>query len=59
MSRCDRHVILGPVPKEAAESIDRLIMLQEYYEARVKPGVSIKELNAQATAFYESKKGAG
>jgi Xaa-Pro aminopeptidase len=55
----NRHVVLGPVPKEAAESIDRLILLQEYYEAHVKPGVNIKELNAQATAFYESKKPGG
>ncbi len=55
----NRHVVLGPVPKGAAESIDRLIMLQEYYEGHVKPGVNIKELNAEATAFYQSKKSEG
>ncbi len=52
----NRHVVLGPVPKEAAEIIDRLILLQEYYEKRVKPGVNIKQLNAEATAFYKTKK---
>jgi predicted dehydrogenase/Xaa-Pro aminopeptidase/putative sterol carrier protein len=55
----NRHVVLGPVPKGAAESIDRLIMLQEYYEQRVKPGVNIKELNAEASAFYLSKRQQG
>ncbi len=55
----NRHVVLGPVPRGAAESIDRLIMLQEYYEQRVKPGVNIKELNAEASAFYLSKRQQG
>jgi predicted dehydrogenase/Xaa-Pro aminopeptidase/putative sterol carrier protein len=59
VSDVNRHVVLGPVPKEAAESIDRLILLQEYYEGHVKPGVNIKELNEEASAFYKSKKGQG
>jgi predicted dehydrogenase/Xaa-Pro aminopeptidase/putative sterol carrier protein len=55
----NRHVVLGPVPKEAAGIIDRLIGLQEYYEARVRPGVNIKELNAEATAAYRAKRSEG
>lgn len=55
----NRHVVLGPVPKEAAEIIDRLIVLQEYYEKKVKPGVNIKELNAEASAFYKTMRPGG
>lgn len=54
VSDVNRHVVLGPVPKEAADSIARLIKLQEYYEQHVRPGVNIKELNAEATAYYKS-----
>ncbi len=59
VSDVNRHVVLGPVPKKAAESIERLIELQEYYEQRVKPGVNIKELNAEASADYLSKRQEG
>jgi predicted dehydrogenase/Xaa-Pro aminopeptidase/putative sterol carrier protein len=59
VSDVNRHIVLGPVPKGAAESIDRLIMLQEYYERRVRPGVNIKELNAEASADYLSKRQQG
>ena len=52
----NRHVVLGEVPKEAKSLIDRLILLQEYYEQRVKPGVSIKELNEAAIAYYKTIK---
>jgi predicted dehydrogenase/Xaa-Pro aminopeptidase/putative sterol carrier protein len=59
VSDVNRHIVLGPVPKGAAESIERLIMLQEYYEQRVKPGVNIKQLNEEASAFYMSKRQEG
>ncbi len=52
----NRHAVLGPVPKGAAELIDRLIQLQEYYEEHIKPGVNIKQLNMDATAFYKKLK---
>ncbi len=52
----NRHMVLGPVPPEAADLIERLIQLQEYYEARVKPGVGIKALNEEANAYYKTIK---
>jgi Xaa-Pro aminopeptidase len=52
----NRHVVLGEVPEEAGSLIDRLILLQEYFEQRVKPGVSIKELNEEALAYYKTIK---
>jgi predicted dehydrogenase/Xaa-Pro aminopeptidase len=55
----NRHVVLGPVPEEAAALIERLILLQEYYEQRVKPGVGIKELNDEALAYYNTMKPGG
>jgi len=55
----NRHVVIGPVAKEAKEIIDRLIVLQEYYEKNVKPGVNIRQLNAEADAFYKTLKAGG
>jgi predicted dehydrogenase/Xaa-Pro aminopeptidase len=55
----NRHVVLGDVPEEAKSLIDRLILLQEYYEQRVKAGVGIKELNEEALAYYKSLKSSG
>lgn len=55
----NRHVVLGPVPGEAANLIDQLVVLQEYYEELVKPGVGIKELNEEALAFYNTIKPGG
>jgi Xaa-Pro dipeptidase len=55
----NRHMVLGPVPKGAAAMIDRLILLQEYYEKHVRPGVNIKELNAEAAAYYKKRKSEG
>ena len=52
----NRHVVLGPVPRGAAELIELLIQLQEYYEKRVKPGVNIKDLNNEANEFYKKLK---
>jgi len=52
----NRHVVIGGVPEEAASLVDRLILLQEYFEQRVKPGVSIKELNDEAIAYYKTIK---
>ncbi len=54
-----RHVIIGPVPREAKEIIDRLIVLQEYYEKNARPGVNIKQLNSEADAFYKKLKPEG
>ena len=56
VSDINRHVVLGPVPDDAAELIERLIQFQEYYEQRAKPGVNIKELNEEAVAFYKTIK---
>ncbi|MBN1534799.1 MAG: M24 family metallopeptidase [Spirochaetes bacterium] len=56
VSDVNRHVVLGPVPADAAELIERLIQFQEYYEQRVKPGVNIRELNEQAIAYYKTIK---
>jgi predicted dehydrogenase/Xaa-Pro aminopeptidase len=56
VSDVNRHVVLGPVPGEAAELIQRLIQFQEYYEQHVKPGVNIKELNEEAIAYYKTIK---
>jgi len=55
----NRHVILGPVPGELAELIEKLIMLQEYYEKNAKPGVNIRQLNDEATAWYNRLKSGG
>lgn len=55
----NRHVILGPVPGELAELIEKLIMLQEYYEKNAKPGVNIRQLNDEATAWYNKLKSGG
>jgi len=52
----NRHVVIGGVPDEAAGLVERLILLQEYFEKRVKPGVSIKELNDEAIAYYKTIK---
>jgi len=59
VSDVNRHVVIGPVPGEAKEIIDRLIVLQEYYEKNVKPGVNIRQLNAEADAFYKKLKSGG
>jgi Xaa-Pro dipeptidase len=50
----NRHVVLGPVPDGAAELIERLIQFQEYYEQHIKPGVSIKQVNEGAIAYYKT-----
>jgi len=55
----NRHVVIGPVDKEAKKIIDRLIVLQEYYENNVKPGVNIRQLNAEADTFYKTQKPEG
>ncbi|MCX6001744.1 MAG: M24 family metallopeptidase [Chloroflexi bacterium] len=55
----NRHVVIGPVAKEAKEIIDRLIVLQEFYEKNVKPGVNIRQLNKEADAFYKTLKAGG
>ena len=52
----NRHAVMGEVPVEAAGLVDRLILLQEYFEKRVKPGVGIKELNEEAIAYYKTIK---
>jgi Xaa-Pro dipeptidase len=54
VSDVNRHVILGPVPDKAAELIERLIQFQEYYEQHIKPGVSIKQVNEEALAYYKT-----
>ena len=54
VSDVNRHVVLGPVPDEAAELIERLIQFQEYYEQHIKPGVGIKQVNEGAMAFYKT-----
>lgn len=59
VSDVNRHVVLGPVPGEAAELIERLIQLQEYYEQRVRPGVNIRQLNEEANAYYKTIKSDG
>jgi Xaa-Pro aminopeptidase len=56
VSDVNRHVVLGPVPDEAAELIERLIQFQEYYEQHIKPGVNIKQLNEEAIAYYKTIK---
>jgi predicted dehydrogenase/Xaa-Pro aminopeptidase len=56
VSDVNRHVILGDIPDEAKEIIDRLILFQEYYEKRVKPGVNMKQLDEEARAYYQSFK---
>ncbi|MFA5078499.1 MAG: M24 family metallopeptidase [Dehalococcoidia bacterium] len=59
VSDVNRHAVIGPVPDEAKEIIDRLIVLQEYYEKNARPGVNIRELNAEADAFYKKLKPEG
>ena len=54
VSDVNRHVVLGPVPDEAADLIERLIQFQEYYEQRIKPGASIKQVNEGAMAYYKT-----
>jgi Xaa-Pro aminopeptidase len=54
VSDVNRHVVLGPVPGEAADLIERLIQFQEYYEQHVKPGASIKRVNEEAMAYYKT-----
>jgi predicted dehydrogenase/Xaa-Pro aminopeptidase len=56
VSDVNRHVVLGPVPAEAEELVERLIQLQEFYERHIKPGVNIRELNEEAVAYYKSIK---
>ena len=56
VSDVNRHVVLGPVPNEAAKLIERLIQFQEYYEQHIKPGVNIKQLNEEAIAYYKTIK---
>jgi Xaa-Pro aminopeptidase len=50
----NRHVVLGPIPDEAADLIERLIQFQEYYEQHIKPGASIKQVNEGAMAYYKT-----
>ncbi len=54
VSDVNRHVVLGPVPDAAAELIERLTQFQEYYEQHIKPGVSIKQVNEGAIAYYKT-----
>jgi UDP-N-acetyl-2-amino-2-deoxyglucuronate dehydrogenase len=59
VSDVNRHVVLGPVPDEAADLIERLIQFQEYYEQHIKPGVNIRQLNEEAIAYYKTIKPGG
>jgi Xaa-Pro aminopeptidase len=56
VSDVNRHVVLGPVPDEAAELIERLIQFQEHYEQHIRPGVSMKDVNEEAIAYYKTIK---
>jgi Xaa-Pro aminopeptidase len=56
VSDVNRHAVLGPVPDEAAELIERLIQFQEYYEQHIKPGLNIKKINEEAIAYYKTIK---
>ncbi len=56
VSDVNRHVVLGPVPAEAAGLIERLIQFQEFYEQGVRPGVNIRQLNDEALAYYKTIK---
>lgn len=49
------HVVIGDVPKEAKEHVDALIEFQAYFEERIKPGVSMKELGEEAIEWYKKR----
>jgi Xaa-Pro aminopeptidase len=46
--------VVGEPPAGAREHMDMMIKAQEYLEARVKPGVQIKELYKEVKTFAKS-----
>ncbi len=49
------HVVVGKVPEKAAALIEGLLEFQGYFEARITPGVSMRQLGEEAVHWYKGK----
>jgi predicted dehydrogenase/Xaa-Pro aminopeptidase len=47
--------VIGTVPGKAATLIEGLLEFQSYFESRIKPGISMKQLGDEAVAWYKGK----
>jgi Xaa-Pro dipeptidase len=54
VSDISREVVIGEVPAEAKEIIDRIIKVQEYCVDNIQPGVIMLELFNNANNFHKS-----
>lgn len=52
-SDVSRHLIIGEIPHEVSEMINRLIQVQEYCENIIKSGSNIKDINDKGSEFYK------
>ncbi len=59
VSDVSRELVIGQIPDEAEEIMNRLIKVQEFCEQNIHPGLNMKELYANANNFSKSltKKG--
>ena len=49
----NQEVVVGDADPEADKLIQGLLEFQHYFEARIKPGVNMKALSDEATAWYK------
>lgn len=49
------EVVIGEPPGKAVELMEGLLEFQAYFEARIRPGVSMRQLGDEATDWYKKK----
>jgi Xaa-Pro aminopeptidase len=59
ISDVSRQFVVGAVPENGAEHLERMIKVQEFLEANVKPGVKALELYKEAKAYAKTLKKLG
>lgn len=59
VSDISRELVIGQIPDEAEETMNRMIRVQEFCEQNIRPGLNMKELYTNANNFSKSlsKKG--
>jgi Xaa-Pro aminopeptidase len=59
ISDVSRQFVVGAIPENGAEHMERMIKVQEFLEANVKPGVKALELYKEAKAYAKTLKKLG